>query len=208
MGLILMYIKSMIGYIIVALPFYAIGRFLFLKKKQKQIKVMNEMLMLIFVLYLVGLASQTIIPKWDMGIVSDTGEFYFNILLSNEISKVNLMPFHTLYQYVFGTNTNVDAWSSLSLLNISANVLLFLPLGCLIPVIWKKWYSFKKVLFLGLTVTCFIEMVQMFVGRSTDIDDVILNTLGIIIGYGIFSLFNLTLEKLTHKRTLQNRGFS
>lgn len=106
--------------------------------------VMNEILMLIFVLYLVGLASQTIIPRWDIGIVSDTGEFFFNVHLANEISQVNLIPFHTLYQYIFETNTNVDSWNSVSLLNISANLLLFSPLGFLVPLIWKRWDSFKK----------------------------------------------------------------
>lgn len=207
MSLILMYIQSMIGYIIVALPFYVVGRIILLKKKQKQLMVMNEMLMLIFVLYLVGLASQTIIPQWYMGITSDTGEFFFNINLSSEISKINLIPFHTLYQYLFETNTNVDNWNSVSLLNITANFLLFSPIGFFVPLIWKNWYSFKKVFFLGLTITILIEIVQLFIGRSTDIDDVILNTLGIIIGYGIFSLLNLILAKLIQK-TPQNRGLS
>src|SRR4051812_45781974 len=91
LSLILMYIQNMIGYIIVALPFYVVGRIILLKKRQKQITVMNEILMLIFVLYLVGLASQTIIPQWYMGITSDTGEFFFNINLSSEISKINLI---------------------------------------------------------------------------------------------------------------------
>ncbi|MBA9028582.1 VanZ family protein [Peribacillus huizhouensis] len=205
MGLILMYIQSMIGYIIVALPFYVVGRIVLLKKRQKQIMIMNEILMLIFVLYLVGLASQTIIPRWNMGIVSDTGEFFFNVHLSNEISKVNLIPFYTLYQYIFETNTNVDDWNSVSLLNISANLLLFSPFGFFIPLIWEKWYSFKRVLFLGLTVTCFIEIIQMFIGRSTDIDDVILNTFGILIGYGVFLMLNLTIVKLIHKKTPQKQ---
>ena len=204
MGLILMYIMSMIGYMIVALPFYVVGRIVFLKKKQKQIIIMNEIIILIFVLYLIGLASQTIIPNWNMGIVSDTGEFFFDVHLSNEISKVNLIPFHTLSQYIFETNTSVDAWGSVSLLNISANLLLFSPLGFFIPMIWKRRHSLKKVLLLGLAVTCLIEFVQLFVGRSTDIDDVILNTLGIIIGYGIFSLLHSTLEKSAHKIMLQN----
>jgi glycopeptide antibiotics resistance protein len=205
MSLILMYIQSMIGYIIVALPFYVVGRIVLLKKRQKPIMIMNEILMLTFVLYLAGLASQTIIPRWNMGIVSDTGEFFFTVHLSNEISKVNLIPFHTLYQYIFETNMNVDGWNSVSLLNISANLLLFAPLGLFIPLIWKKRYSFKRVLILSLTVTCFVEIIQLFIGRSTDIDDVILNTFGILIGYGIFLMLNLIFGKLIHKKIPQNQ---
>ncbi|MGE8081419.1 VanZ family protein [Peribacillus loiseleuriae] len=203
MSLILMYVKSMVGYMIVALPFYIISRIIFLKKKQKRIRVINELLMLIFVLYIVGLASQTIVPYWDMGIITDTGEFYFNIHLSNEISKVNLIPFHTLSQYFFETNTNVSDWSSVSLLNITANFLLFSPIGFFVPLIWKKCFSFKNVFFLGLTVTCLVEIVQLFIGRSTDIDDVMLNTIGVIIGYGIFSLLNLIIVKFPYKKPLQ-----
>lgn len=56
-------------------------------------------------------------------------------------------------------------------------------------------------------MTLFVEIIQMFIGRSTDIDDVILNTLGIIIGYGIFLLFNLTLLKLIHKKYLKIECF-
>ncbi len=45
----------------------------------------------------------------------------------------------------------------------------------------------------------------MFIGRSTDIDDVILNTFGILIGYGVFLMLNLTIVKLIHKKTPQKQ---
>ena len=200
MGLISMYIQSMIGYMIFVLPFYVIGRMFFVKKKKKRIIVRNEMLLLFFVLYLVGLASQTIIPQWYMGIVSDTGEFYFNINLSNEISKVNLIPFHTLYQYFYEANTMVDDWNDVSLLNITANLLLFSPIGFFVPLIWTKFNSFKKVISIGLAVTIIIEFVQLFIGRSTDVDDVFLNTLGIMIGYLLFLLRLILLKPFINKQ--------
>jgi glycopeptide antibiotics resistance protein len=194
MGLISIYIQSMIGYTIFVLPFYVFGRMFFLKKRQKQIIVRNEMLLLFFVLYIAGLASQTIIPQWYMGIVSDTGEFYFIINLSNEISKVNLIPFNTLYQYFYEANTRVADWNDVSILNITANLLLFSPIGFFVPLIWTKCNSLKKVTSIGLTVTIFIELIQLFIGRSTDIDDVILNSLGIMMGYMVL-LFCLILVK-------------
>jgi len=187
MGLFRMYIENMMGYMIVAMPFYVIGRVIFLKKKKKQVKLWHEVVLAVFVLYIVGIASQTIIPRWDMGVISATG-FYFNVHLSNDITKVNLIPFRTLYQYFFQTNENVSNWGAVSLLNISGNMFLFSPIGFFVPLIWQHLRSFRKILLVGLSVTCFIEIVQLFIGRSTDIDDIILNTIGVIIGYGIFLL--------------------
>ena len=191
MRLILTYLSNMLTYIIVALPIYLICRLIFIKKTKKQVKVFSEILLTIFILYIIGLASQTIVPYWNMGIYSDTGKFYFNIRLTNSISEINLIPFKTLYEYLFVNNTSVSDWSSVSILNIFANTLLFLPLGLLTPLLWEKYDSFYKILTLGLISTCLIEFIQIFIGRSTDIDDVILNTIGIIIGYTIFKLFKI-----------------
>ena len=196
MRLILTYLSNMLTYIIVALPIYLICRLIFIKRTKKQVKVFNEILLTIFILYIIGLASQTIVPYWNMGIYSDTGKFYFNIRLTNSISEINLIPFKTLYEYLFVNNTSVSSWSSVSILNIFANTLLFIPLGLLTPLIWEKYDSFYKILTLGLISTCLIEFIQIFIGRSTDIDDVILNTIGVIIGYTIFKLFkNKQLKK-------------
>ena len=197
MRLIIMYIENMIGYMIIFLPFYLIGRFIFLKLRRKKIKMINELLIIIFALYLVGLASQTIIPQWDMGVISDTGEFYFDVNLTTNLSRVNFVPFLTISQYFFETNTQVDSWNAVSLLNIIANVFLFSPLGFLTPLIWNKFNSVKKVFILGLSVTCLIEFTQFFIGRSTDIDDVILNTFGVMIGYGVFFIFYRNRKRIT-----------
>ncbi len=182
----MMYIKNMIGYMVMALPIFLISRFIFIKIKKKRINIKNEIVLLIFVLYIVGLASQTVIPMLTIGILNDTGKFIINFHIFPRNENVNLIPFHTLYQYLFQANTNVDNWDQVSILNIFANMLLFSPMGFLVPLIWKKWDSFKEIFFLGLGITCLIEIVQLFIGRSTDIDDVILNTFGMIIGYAIF----------------------
>ncbi len=191
MGLIRMYIENMIVYMIAALPFYIFFRIIFLKRKRKQIKVLHEVILAVFTIYIIALASQTIMPQWDFGRMSDTGKFYFDVNITNDLAKVNLIPFKTLYQYLFQTNAHVDSWSVVSLLNITGNILLFSPIGFVVPLLWAHWRSFKKMLLLGLAVTCFIEVTQLFIGRSTDIDDVILNTIGVLLGYGIFILLKV-----------------
>lgn len=189
MNLVWMYIGSMIGYIIVAIPIYIVSRRIYIKKNHIQVHKVHEIILGLFVMYLVGLASQTIIPRWDCGIISATGEFYFNMYPGT--TKINIIPFHTIYEYVFSYNSNVSDWGSVSLLNLLANIFLFSPLGIFIPILWEKWQSIKKVTFLGLCITVFIEFIQFFIGRSVDIDDVILNTIGVIIGYGIFYLLKV-----------------
>ncbi len=195
MGLITLYVEDMLVYILAALPFYVGFRFIFLKKKRKITSFKKELILGVFVLYLVGLASQTIVPNWNAGIVTDTGEPFFNIYFTNELSHVNIIPFHTLYEYFFQTNTNVDEWNSVSLLNLTANVMLFLPLGFFVALIWKKYHSIKKVIILGLSVTCLIEFIQYFIGRSSDIDDVLLNTFGTVIGYVVLLIIQYLISK-------------
>ncbi|MQR85466.1 hypothetical protein GFV16_05865 [Bacillus megaterium] len=165
MGLIALYVEDMLGYILAALPFYVGFRFIFLKKKRKITSFKKELVLGMFVLYLVGIASQTIVPNWNAGIVTDTGEPFFDVYFTNELSYVNIIPFHTLYEYFFQTNTNVDGWNSVSILNLTANVMLFLPLGFFVALIWRKYHSIKKVTILGLSVTCLIEFIQYLISK-------------------------------------------
>jgi len=195
MGLIALYVEDMLGYILATLPFYVGFRFIFLKKKRKITSFKKELILGVFVLYLIGLASQTIVPNWNAGVVTDTGEPFFDIYFTNELSHVNIIPFHTLYEYFFQTNTNVDEWNSVSLLNLTANIMLFSPLGFFAALIWKKYHSVKKVITLGLSVTCLIEFIQYFIGRSSDIDDILLNTFGTVIGYVVLLIIQYLISK-------------
>lgn len=69
------------------------------------------------------------------------------------------------------------------------NVVLFLPLGFLLPLLWPEWNRPIRVLLFGLSFTVLIEVSQLLNIRNTDIDDVLLNTLGAIIGFLLFWLY-------------------
>ena len=57
------------------------------------------------------------------------------------------------------------------------------------PIIYRKMDHFGKVIAAGAFISLCIELMQLpFATRVTDIDDLILNTLGVMIGYGIYSL--------------------
>ena len=66
------------------------------------------------------------------------------------------------------------------------NIVMFLPLGILVPCIWKKCENVKHTVVLGLALSLLIECSQLFNGRATDIDDLIANTTGACIGYVIW----------------------
>lgn len=77
--------------------------------------------------------------------------------------------------------------------NTILNIILFMPMGFLLPVIWKEYYSAKETIVIGLAVSIIIEMLQIFTFRLTDIDDLITNTLGTFLGYYIGKTFSFKL---------------
>lgn len=75
-----------------------------------------------------------------------------------------------------------------SLENIVGNIILFIPLGICLPMVWPRYFSFKRVLLAAFLFSLSIELTQLFsrhlgIYRSVDVDDVILNTIGAILGY-------------------------
>ena len=96
--------------------------------------------------------------------------------------SVNLVPFHTLDSYKSAYLAG-NMSTSTYYLNIYGNAVLFLPMGLILPCMFKEKLPFFRSL---LTIICIIvsfELLQLIfgVGRA-DIDDVILNFLGALAG--------------------------
>lgn len=93
---------------------------------------------------------------------------------------VNFKPF--IYLFDYPTIGEV-------LLNLIGNTAMFLPLGIVWPAVFKKLNAHWKVISAGVGVSLLIEVLQLpFFDRASDIDDLILNTLGYLMGYGIYLL--------------------
>lgn len=100
---------------------------------------------------------------------------------------VNFKPFVYLFDYP----TMKEA-----LLNLIGNTAMFIPLGIVWPAVFKKLNTHGKVIAAGVGVSLTIEILQLpFFGRSTDIDDLILNSVGFLIGYGIYLLTRSILKR-------------
>lgn len=70
-------------------------------------------------------------------------------------------------------------------LQLGLNALLFVPLGFLLPILWRRYRSWKRIALIGFLISLSIEILQLFSFRFTDVDDLILNTFGAFIGYGV-----------------------
>ena len=79
-----------------------------------------------------------------------------------------------------------DMWYR-AVVNLVGNVLCFVPIGMILPVTADYWKYFHRVLVFSMTFSLVIEFTQLIakVG-SFDVDDIILNTAGGIVGYIVF----------------------
>ena len=84
--------------------------------------------------------------------------------------------------------------------NTVLNILLFVPLGILLSAIWEEYASLKKVFLIGLGFSLMIEILQIFTFRLTDIDDLLTNTVGAILGYGLLNLYYKKFPKKSSKQ--------
>jgi len=70
--------------------------------------------------------------------------------------------------------------------NTILNIILFIPLGIMLPFLWKKYNTFRATLIFGFSMSLAIEMLQILTYRATDINDLIANTVGAVLGYFVF----------------------
>ena len=191
MDLILSYLNSMVFYNILFLPIYLIDRRTHIKKNKKKnisINYLYEAILLAFVMYSIAMASQTIIPEYEV-YMDINNQIKIDIDVGTETSRINLIPFNTLNRYLFMESRTLDNWNVVSLINLVGNSFLFSPIGIVLPLLYKKFDSFKIIFLTGLMTTLSIEFIQIFIKRSVDIDDIILNTIGVIIGYILYKIF-------------------
>ena len=96
--------------------------------------------------------------------------------------RVNLIPFVKLLDY----ESKRDL-----LLNVIGNAAMFIPTGIVTPILYRHLAGFKKTVRTGFLISLAIEIIQLpFAARASDVDDLILNTLGVMAGYGIYALVN------------------
>ena len=146
--------------------------------KQKRADVKREAVLLLMYVNLAVIFRFTFFPMST--VAGQIQPLEFDVMTAFPF-RINLIPFVNLFAY--------DSKRDL-LLNVIGNVAMFIPSGIVLPIVYKRLDAFWKVLLSGFGISLCIEIMQLpFSTRATDIDDLILNTLGIIMGYGFYALF-------------------
>jgi glycopeptide antibiotics resistance protein len=110
------------------------------------------------------------------------------------VGNINLIPIVSIIkmiQTIFTTDP-----SFYSIINLFGNIGFFIPIGFFLPFLSKKFSSAWKVILFGFLLSLIIEVWQLFLPRGTDIDDIILNTLGTAVGYFLFWIIAKCFPKL------------
>lgn len=131
------------------------------------IKASSFCLLVLFGLYLIGVLH-----------VTGAGTLWNGLRGNFRLDAVNLIPFS----------------QDISLRGYLLNILMVVPLGFLVPLLFRKMDHWGKILALGAGMSLMLEVSQLFSYRATDVDDLIMNSLGALLGYGMFRLTGLCLR--------------
>lgn len=133
-------------------------RITYLISKHKKFILHKELIYLISIIYILCL-------------------FHVVTFQDNNYGISNFVPFKEIFRYDFGTPKFMK--------NIVGNIMLFIPYGFIASYLLKN-KKFSTITILTIIVSLTIETVQYYIGRVFDIDDVILNLAGGIIGFLIY----------------------
>ena len=158
--------------------------------------------LLLFAMFVAGLAALTLFPAyfWTVGhwqgVLDGTQPLFRPVDFRNQLQTLQMEPFQEIFRAFRGP------WVMFLML---ANIGIFSPVGFFTALLWRKprWW---KSLLTGLCASTAIEFIQFFIGRSTDIDDVILNTAGALLGFWIFWLLRAIAPNFIEKFQCQPRG--
>ena len=102
--------------------------------------------------------------------------------------RINWIPFVNLFDYPEMRDI---------LINVIGNTAMFIPLGIIWPSVYKGLDTHWKVISAGIGVSLCIEILQLpFYDRVSDVDDLLLNSLGFIIGYLLYLLAKQVRKKV------------
>lgn len=168
---------------VISVVWIAVRAFFAVKKRKLEVK--RELQLILVYICLIVVARFTFCPlrKVD-GVIQPLLFDPANIFPF----RINLIPFVNLFDY--------DIFSE-AIINFIGNTAMFIPLGIVWPAVFKELDTPLKNLAAGAGFSLLIEILQLpFYDRVSDVDDLLLNTLGFAMGYGIYRLVGLFKKKL------------
>ena len=150
-------------------------RITYIVKNKKRFILYEELLGLIFVIYIL---------------------MFFQIVTYQDVISYgnNFIPFKEVTRYSFG--------SSLFFKNVVGNILLFMPYGFFASYYLRlekkdRWFALLLIFIVSFSIEC----VQLVIGRCFDVDDILLNLVGGMIGFLIYRVLEIVTDKMS-KRTI------
>ena len=147
-------------------------------------------IVLIGVLLFLIFKKDRTVPRVKTSVLSIMLYYYLCMMLVNIVGIPTLNEFIRMSQLgepFFKPNINLIPFSDGLSFSFVANIFLFIPFGFLCPLISSAYLRVKNVFFIGLGLSLFIEIVQLFtLYRATDINDLLTNVIGTLIGYCCF----------------------
>ena len=139
-------------------------------------------LKLFFAVYIL-FVIKVIIFKYPMDQLRAIADTWHKDVILEGLETANFVPFRTIKMYID------YAYKLNSLENLGGNLLVFVPMGFLLPLISEDMQRFSEVLINVFTFVLGIEVFQLFSAFGAfDVDDILLNCLGAAIGYGCYKI--------------------
>ena len=160
-----------ISIFILCLPVLALFWLLMIRHAHRQGRSINfarSAVISIFILYVVDVFWNTV---------------SFNVFPLQLRGNINLVPLIGIVKMAIAILQSNNPWS---FVNLFGNLALFIPLGLLLPLLYEKMDKIWKIAFFGFCLSVAIELWQLVLPRASDVDDVILNTIGALVGFLIF----------------------
>lgn len=165
--------------------------------KNKRINIAREIILFIFFVYFLFLLLLTIFKGGRIEFSNQFNSFMYRE--HGLLGIINVVPIKETINTFMHSETGMRN----SLRNVIGNILVFMPLGFFIPLLFEKFNNLKKVLKVGCLSSLAIELSQLFVGSNVcDIDDVIYNTLGALAGFICYKTFETIIKKVNLKNKL------
>lgn len=180
------FVEDTVRYVVRMAPGFLLAALMFLGLRPRRLRRLRERglsstrpreaALLLFWLFSGGMAVLTLTPGWFdwlpllRGLKPEHGPFF-------SLGDWNLHP---------GRAFSGGLWQNYMLLG---NIVMFVPFGFFASLLWRG-YTWRRALLTGVCITGFVECWQLCVGRAFDVDDILLNTLGVFSGYLLWVLLD------------------
>lgn len=157
------------------------------KNKDKYIDYNREFFWILFIIYLLTLVSVKLCPlKIDFSVIGENTSLLLGLGIKNSIGELN---FNTVLENIYNKNSLY-------------NFFMLMPMGIFLPVLYKGFRNTKSIALGAVSISFFVEIIQYvlyYLGNNQyfEAKNIVLNTLAIIMGYGIYNLAIRNIKKIS-----------